>query len=158
VAHRLCGTRSLLVASQAYLARAGAPRHPADLAGHACLHYPRPGRQASWQFMPARGKPAAPGPAVPVSVVVNGPLSANNSEALRDAALAGLGIALVPDFSAQAALQDGALVAVLPGWQVQGAFAEQIWLVRPYAAQVARSVQVFTEWLRQAFAPGFAAP
>lgn len=162
VAHRLCATRSLLVASQAYLARAGEPRHPADLASHACLHYPRPGRQASWQFVPARGpgrgKPAALEPATPVNVVVNGPLSANNSEALRDAALAGLGIALVPDFSAQAALQGGALVAVLPGWQVQGAFAEQIWLVRPYAAQVARSVQVFTEWLRRSFAPGFAAP
>lgn len=165
VAHRLCGTRSLLVASRAYLARAGVPRHPGDLARHACLHYPRPGRQASWQCVPIHAghngtvaPPAAPEPATPISVVVSGPVSANNSEALRDAALAGLGIALVPDFSAQAALQSGALATVLPGWQVQGAFAEQIWLVRPYAAQVSRSVQVFTEWLREAFSAGFSAP
>ena len=45
---------------------------------------------------------------------------------------------------------------MLPQWQVQGAFAQDIWLVRPHAAQVPRTVQVFTQWLRKAFAPGFA--
>ncbi|ARU06557.1 LysR family transcriptional regulator [Comamonas serinivorans] len=153
VAHRLCGTRSVLVASGAYLQRRGVPQQPQDLAEHACLHYPRPGRQAVWHCVAdkARGRRTPP-----VTVAVRGPLSANNSEALRDAALAGLGIALVPDFSAQAALQQGALLAVLPQWQVQGAFAQDIWLVRPHAAQVPRTVQVFTQWLRKAFAPGFA--
>ena len=153
VAHRLCATQSLLVASQPYLQQHGVPSEPADLAEHACLHYPRPGRQAAWQFVPHTRRR---GVASPTLVNVRGPLTANNSEALRDAALAGLGIALVPDFTAQAALQAGELQQVLPAWTVQGAFAEDLWLLRPHAAQVSRAVQVFTQWVRGVFAPGFA--
>jgi DNA-binding transcriptional LysR family regulator len=71
-----------------------------------------------------------------VTVQIAGPLAANNSEALRDAALSGLGIALLPDFSAQAALQAGKLVQVLPGWQPVGSFAGRICAIRPYSAHV----------------------
>ena len=92
-----------------------------------------------------------------LTVPVTGPLAANNSEALRDAALAGLGIALVPDFSAQAALQAGKLVEVLPDWRPVGTFSETIHAIRPYSAHVPRAVAVFVEWLREAFAPGFRA-
>lgn len=98
-----------------------------------------------------------PGNSPRLTVPVNGPLAANNSEALRDAALAGLGIALVPDFSAQAALQAGKLVEVLPDWRPVGTFSETIHAIRPYSAHVPRAVAVFVEWLREAFAPGFRA-
>ncbi|HEY0200448.1 MAG TPA: LysR substrate-binding domain-containing protein, partial [Burkholderiaceae bacterium] len=76
------------------------------------------------------------------------PLAANNSGALRDAALSGLGIALLPDFSAQAALQAGKLVEVLPAWRPVGAFAEQLYAIRPCAVQVPRAVAAFVDWLR----------
>ena len=68
-----------------------------------------------------------------------------------------LGIALVPDFSAQAALQAGKLVEVLPDWRPVGTFSETIHAIRPYSAHVPRAVAVFVEWLREAFAPGFRA-
>ena len=90
-----------------------------------------------------------------VNVTVNGPFSANNSEALRDAALEHLGIALLPDFSAQAALQAGKLVQVLPNWRPVGAFASQLHVVRPYGAHVPRAVSSFAEFLRQTFRQGF---
>jgi len=91
-----------------------------------------------------------------VTVPIAGALAANNSEALRDAALGGLGIALLPDFSAQAALQAGQLQVVLPGWTPVGSFAERIYAIRPYSAHVPRAVSVFVGHLRQALAPGFA--
>jgi DNA-binding transcriptional LysR family regulator len=68
-----------------------------------------------------------------------------------------LGIALLPDFSAQAALQQGKLVQVLPDWQPVGAFAEQLYAIRPYSPHVPRAVTAFVDYLRKALAGGFAA-
>lgn len=151
VAVQLCTTRSLLVASKAYLRRAGTPQQPADLAEHNCLHYPRPQERPAWTFEPQ----GHTGTRERVTVQVAGSLAANNSEALRDAALAGLGIALLPDFSAQAALQAGKLVPVLPGWAPVGSFADRIYAIRPYTAHVPRAVSLFTDYLRGALKAGF---
>ncbi|MBB1604672.1 LysR family transcriptional regulator [Variovorax sp. UMC13] len=152
VAWTLCETRSVLVASRAYLRRRGLPEAPADLGGHDCLHYPRAQDTPAWHFE-TRKPSAAPRVTVPVS----GPLAANNSEALRDAAIAGLGIALLPDFSAQSALQAGKLVEVLPKWQPVGAFGDRLYAIRPYATHVPRAVTAFVSWLREELAEGFAA-
>lgn len=152
VAWTLCATRSVLVANRAYLRRAGVPAVPEDLREHDCLHYPRTQDAPAWAF-----ESAAPSTTSRVTVPVSGPLAASNSEALRDAALAGLGIALVPDFSAQAALQAGKLIEVLPGWRPAGTFSETIYAIRPYSAHVPRAVVVFVQWLRKAFAAGFKA-
>lgn len=151
VAVALCATRSVLVASKAYLRRTGTPQQPADLAIHNCLHYPRPQERPAWTFEP-QGRM---GTRERVTVQVAGSLAANNSEALRDAALAGLGIALLPDFSAQAALQAGKLVEVLPGWVPVGSFADRIYAIRPYAAHVPRAVSLFVDYLRGALKSGF---
>lgn len=148
VAWLLAPTRSLLVASRAYLRKRGAPADPDALRLHDCLHYPRAGQVAGWTLL--RGNERA---VVPVA----GAFSANNSEALRDAALAGLGIALVPDFSAQAALRSGQLQQVLPEWKVEGQFSETLYAIRPYAPYVPRAVEAFVAYLRQAFAEGFGA-
>jgi len=153
VAWPLCSTRSVLVASREYLRHHGTPATPQDLARHACLHYPRAQDTSAWHFTPAEGRKKTQ--AQRVTVPVSGPFSANNSEALRDAAIAGLGIALVPDFSAQAALQSGQLVEVLNGWASVGTFSTQIFAVRPYASHVPRSVSAFVAWLRVALAEGF---
>ncbi|TDM09916.1 MAG: LysR family transcriptional regulator [Ideonella sp. MAG2] len=144
VAWALRSTRSLLVASPAYLAQAGLPSHPSELSQHACLLYPRPGEASAWSLEhgDVEGR---------VSVAVSGPLAANNSEALREAALAGLGIALLPDFSAQSALAQGLLVPVLPQWQPVGAFGSHIWAVRPHSAQVPVAVKALVAFLRQAW-------
>jgi len=149
VAWTLCATRSLLVASRAYLRRRGTPREPQELAQHDCLHYLRPGETPTWSFERAK-------PPQRLAVPVKGPFSANNSEALREAALAGLGIALLPDFSAQSGLAAAKLVRVLADWRPVGSFAEQLYAIRPYGPYVPRAVQAFVSHLRDAFRPGFA--
>jgi len=90
-----------------------------------------------------------------VSVAVRGVFAANNSEALREAALAGLGIALLPDFSAQAAVQAGKLQLVLPHWKPVGAFGEHLYAIRPYSPVVPRAVQAFIGYWRTALEDGF---
>jgi DNA-binding transcriptional LysR family regulator len=150
VAWTLCATRSVLVASRAYLRRHGTPQHPADLVTHNCLHYPRSQDNPAWTLEPREARLGER-----VTVQVRGSLAANNSEALRDAALDGLGIALLPDFSAQAALKAGKLVEVLPGWTPVGSFADRLYAIRPYSAHVPLAVSALVNFLRGAMADGF---
>lgn len=153
VAWSLCTTRSVLVASRAYLRRKGKPTQPQQLAEHDCLCYPRTQGAQLWTFEPLRGTGVAQRR---VTVPVSGLLSVNNSEALRDAALTGLGVAVLPDFTAQKALDAGKLVRLLPQWKPMGSFAEQVFAFRPYAAQVPLGVTLFITFLRESFAEGFA--
>jgi DNA-binding transcriptional LysR family regulator len=159
VAWTLCNTHSVLVATKAYLRRHGTPQTPHDLAKHNCLHYPRIQDTPVWSFTPHHTKPRVHNTAKQsaISVPVRGTLSANNSEALREAALASAGIALLPDFSAQAALQKGQLVAVLPQWCVDGGFGQRIFAIRPYSPHVPRAVSALVAYLRQGLEGGFSA-
>jgi DNA-binding transcriptional LysR family regulator len=149
VAWTLCATHSVLVATRSYLRRHGEPQTPQDLLTHNCLHYPRAHDAPVWTFEPRTKRTER------VAVPVSGSLSANNSEALRDAALSGLGIALLPDFTAQTSLRTGKLVQVLPQWKPVGAFAEQLYAIRPYSPHVPRAVTAFVSYLRAALAGGF---
>ena len=156
VAWVLCDTRSVLVASPDYLQRRGVPAHPSELTAHDCLLYL--GEHAgSWTFVRSV-RNSKRKPAERVGVNISGSLKANNSEVLRDALLAGLGIGLLPDFSmptGQKQPKSAALVRVLPDWQVQGFFGERIYALRPWSAQVPKAVQCLVEHLRESFADGF---
>ena len=154
VAWTLAATRAVLVANRAYLRSRGAPETPQALVDHACLHYPRRQGTTTWTFV---SSVAGSGGryADPVTVPVTGPLAVNNSEALRDAAIEGLGIALLPDFSAQSALETGRLVEVLPHWRSTGAFGDWLYAIRPYSAHASRVSQVFVDYLRETFSEGF---
>ncbi|CAN5156229.1 LysR family transcriptional regulator [soil metagenome] len=148
VAWTLGETRSVLVATRAYLRHAGTPAAPADLAGHNCLDYLRGASDArSWSFEPVKGRASR------ISIAVTGNFSANNSEALREAALASAGIALLPDFSAERELASGKLVEVLARWRPVGAFGERIYAIRPFAQHVPRACQAFVSYLRATLNP-----
>ncbi|ORM68987.1 LysR family transcriptional regulator [Pantoea wallisii] len=148
VALPLCETHALLVASPDYLARNGTPETPQALQQHNCLYYPRGLESPQWRFRQVNGDSET------VQVKIQGNFATNNSESIRDAALQGLGIAMLPDFSASAALANGTLQKVLPQWQTVDAFADRLWVVRPYAAQVPRAVTTFIHWLRARFVDG----
>ena len=152
VAWTLCSTHSVLVASKTYLRRAGTPQTPADLQAHNCLHYLRAQDTPTWTLARVKSKAKDKVNDERITVPVTGQLAANNSEALREAALTGLGIALLPDFSAQAALRKGQLVTVLPGWKPVGAFAQTIYAIRPYAPHVPRAVTALVACLRDGLA------
>ncbi|MDE8556405.1 LysR substrate-binding domain-containing protein [Pantoea vagans] len=144
VALPLCDTQTVLVASPAYLNVQGIPNTPQDLMQHNCLYYPRGVESPRWRFVTTVDGEE-------VQVRIQGSFATNNSESIRDAALQGLGIAMLPDFSAREALAAGLLQQVLPEWQPVEAFAARLWIVRPWAAQVPRAVTTFTQWLRARF-------
>lgn len=155
VAWKLCDSRTLLVATAGYLRRKGTPEHPSQLAEHDCLAYLRTG-PAQWLFEQAE-RPRGSRERERVSVSVQGPLRANNSELLRDAVLAGLGIAQIPDFSVSAALKAGRLREVLPSWRPVGFFGDAIHVIRPWSRSTPRAVQALVDHLRAELAGGFPA-
>lgn len=107
-----------LVAAPGYLQSTGTPATPAELAGHECLCYWREASDDHWAL-------AAPGAPL-ARVRVHGRYHVDNPEAVTDAAVAGLGIALLPDYLCAAALDDGRLLQVLPGWTPQTKFGPVI--------------------------------
>ena len=105
---RICSVRRILVGSPAYFATAGRPAHPRDLAGHRCLSYaylPTPDR---WRFQHASGDA--------VTVTPTGPLRVNNADAIAPASLAGLGLAVQPEFIVWRDVAAGLLEETMPGW------------------------------------------
>jgi DNA-binding transcriptional LysR family regulator len=120
-----------------YLAREGRPSRPTDLAEHACLiHAGVAANDRIWRFE---------GPKGAVTAKVNGTFFSNSALALRKAALAGLGITLVPRYSVAEDLASGALVALLPRYRIA---PRPLFAIYPRAASVPQKVQVFVDYLR----------
>ncbi|KQZ98851.1 LysR family transcriptional regulator [Achromobacter sp. Root565] len=129
--------RLLLVAAPGYLASRGTPRSPADLQHHACLQhrFPSTGKLEPWPLTRDAGSPEW---TLPVSMVCN------TSAALLDVAVAGLGIACLPDFLVQPALQRGDLVSVLDGHvEHQGTFR----LLWASSKHLAPKLRVFIDFM-----------
>lgn len=108
IARKIGETRLVLVASPAYLAGCGRPRQPRDLGNHDCLLYRGRGGVGEWRFGRDNGEEQ--------TARIGGPVITNNGEALKMAALAGLGIARLPSFMLDDALEAGTLVELLADW------------------------------------------
>jgi DNA-binding transcriptional LysR family regulator len=94
-----------LVAAPIYLERRGAPSRPADLAGHTCIIHEFGPDSLVWRF---------DGPDGPEEVHVDGPFRANNAEVVHRAALAGHGIAMVPEALIVDDIRAARLIRLLP--------------------------------------------
>ena len=104
VAHKLAPVHRKLCATPQYFQRHGLPLTPGDLIRHNCLDYTLSGEQGNWRFT---------GPDGDISVPVSGTLRINDDDALSQAVLAGLGIALLPTFTIGKYIQQKQLQAVL---------------------------------------------
>lgn len=107
VARRLGVYKRFLCASPAYLKGTGTPSHPRDLAAHRCLNFSQTTGPA-WQLS---------GPGGAVTVDLNCRVRANDVEASYVAAVHGFGIAVLADFVARRAVEEGLLVPVLTRWK-----------------------------------------
>lgn len=135
IARKLAPHNFVLCASPAYLARRAAPQTLDDLGRHTCIRfrYPSTGLLERWIFDETQlDRELGSGPTF------------NDAEAVVVAAIAGMGLAQVPDYAAHAALSLGQLVPVMPGHRtVRGA----IWLVRPSHRATPSRVQVVAQFL-----------
>jgi DNA-binding transcriptional LysR family regulator len=141
VARKIAPNRRVLCASPAYLAKHGAPATPADLAAHECLLLAgSQGRQDVWRMTDHNGRETA--------VRVNGRFESNYGEVLRDACVAGLGIALHSTWHVSLDLREGRLRRVLPHYRL----AESgIYALMPQRRLVPMRVRAFADFLVEKF-------
>ncbi|HEY4240344.1 MAG TPA: LysR family transcriptional regulator [Kofleriaceae bacterium] len=107
VAHELFEWRRVLVAAPGYLRKRGTPKRPADLARHAALSHTIDVAAETWLLVNGEERER---------VRVDVRCSSNAGHALRDLALDGAGIAMLPPWFVREELDAGRLRVVLPGW------------------------------------------
>lgn len=137
-ARRLGSNGRTIVASPAYLARAGTPQTPEDLTGHNCLNFNFRRGVSGWPFR-RDGRDFA--------VQVGGNLEANNGDALAQLAQEGAGIARLGNFHIDADLASGRLVALLEPFNPGD--TEDIHAVFVGGASTPRRVRVFIDFLAE---------
>jgi DNA-binding transcriptional LysR family regulator len=137
IARRLAVSRRLPVASPAYLAEHGTPRSLAELARHRGILYAN--REGDWRFSTPSGW----------SVVrPKAALRVNNGIVMRDAAIAGLGITLLPSFFIHESIKDGALMSLDVGAESEGA---ELFITYARDHGAAAKIRALTESLRRSF-------
>ena len=129
----------LVGASPDYLARAGTPDAPADLARHACLIYSSVQGDDRWQFTDTDGQR--------ISAPVQGPLRSNNLSAVLAAARAGHGLAALPWYVARESVADGSIRPVLERYALP---VQELHAVYPSPKLVPSKVAAFISFLQQA--------
>lgn len=124
-------TPGMVVASPAYLARAGTPETPRDLSRHNCLRFSNITASQEWRFRGKRGDIAIP---------TFGNFNINHGGGIREAVIAGVGIARLPEFLISDAIEDGHLVVLLEDFAIE---PTGIHLVHPAGGRPLPKVEAF---------------
>lgn len=108
IARRLAPHRLVLCAAPDYLKKSGVPRTPEDLQRHECLVFAHTSMRTQWSFNGPKGS---------VTIPINGRFSTDSGEALRAAAIAGLGVILQPSELLAEDIQAGRLTRLLAKYE-----------------------------------------
>ncbi len=136
IARKLAPCHNLLCAAPSYLDKCGMPQNLDDLLDHNCLQYAYASTTHIWQFIQNGGET--------VSLETKGNYQVNNSEALREALVAGVGIARLPTFIAAEEITAGRLEALLPQYKLP---SQTIYAVFPERRHLPAKVRVFVDFL-----------
>jgi DNA-binding transcriptional LysR family regulator len=131
----------VICAAPDYWDRHGRPSHPSELAEHNCFAYSYLATGNEWRLTGKEGE---------LAVRVSGCLRANNGNALRQAAVAGLGVVATPAFMACDDLRSGRLEPVLRDYEPQ---RRGIYVVYPHNRHLSAKVRAFVDYLVDALNP-----
>ncbi|MBA4165212.1 MAG: LysR family transcriptional regulator [Ralstonia sp.] len=141
IASKLFDTRYHVVAAPAWLA-AHPLSQPTDLANHRVLRFAQPGYRDRWLF-------AQPGKD-PIAVAIDGDILVSSPAALKEAAIMGLGPALLADWSIRSTMLQGDLVDCFPDWSVTATdFSTGAWLIYPSRKFLPNKVRATIDFLRR---------
>lgn len=141
IARRLAPNRMVVCAAPAYLERHGVPREPGELGRHNCASYTYPALKNEWSFREGKRE---------ITIAVRGNFQSNNGGALRAAALAGLGIVLLPAFIVGEDLKIGTLKRLLGAYELP---ETSVYAVFPHNRHLSAKIRVFVDFLAARFGP-----
>lgn len=141
LARRVAPVRAAVLASPAWIARHGRPAHPRDLEGCDMLVYSNPGGGDLWRFPDGDGHVAVKG---------RTRLRADNGDLLRDAAIAGLGVVVLPTFIAGEAIEAGTLEVLLRDYPPR---QTSMHIVMPPGRALTARVRALVDFLVARFGP-----
>lgn len=139
IARKIGETRRMIVASPAYLEKAGSPKSPSDLASHKIVLGPSGRGAQGWKFS-KNGRA--------LSVKVDSPVTVSVNEAATAAAVAGMGIITTSYWGCKAELETGQLVRLFPEWEIG---LVSVHAVLAGGRQAKPSAKAFTDYLIQSF-------
>ena len=139
VARKIAPAQRVICAAPSYLAARGTPQHPDDLRAHDCLAYGHLATGNQWKLS---GRDGDHWIAIPWR------LCTNNAEVLRDAAVKGRGIALLPTFIAGADLQEGNLRSILAEYKAPEI---SVYAIYPQTRHLSVKVRLFIDFLVERF-------
>lgn len=137
-ARKLAESTRHIVATPAYLARAGIPSTPADLLSHDAVIYARRGGGDVWTFSQGTAE---------TSVTVKGRVRASAAEAVREAVLADLGVAMVTAWMCPCEIARGELVVLLPEWELPKI---DLWALFPTGRMSSAKARAFADFVEKA--------
>lgn len=140
IARRIAPIKTVMCASPAYLERRGTPQSPDELIDHQCLLYSLLKDVEHWHLTDTQGHPN--------KIKIRPYLKATTGEYLRDAAVNGLGIILVPSFIAYREIESGALIPLLEDYLPPQLDAYAIY---PQTRHLSQRVRAFVDFLVQRF-------
>jgi DNA-binding transcriptional LysR family regulator len=129
-----------VVGTPAYFARAGVPEMPSDLSAHEAIIYSQRGGGSAWTFAKDGAEQ---------SVVLSGRIRSTAVEALREAVLADLGLAVASDAMLGAELESGAVQEVLADWRLPSI---DVWAVFPTGRRASAKARAFASFVEQELA------
>lgn len=141
IARAIVPARRVVCCAPSYLEARGTPRHPSDLRTHDCLNYGYLATTNRWKLT---------GPDGDHWVQIPWALCTNNAEVLKDAAVKGLGIALLPTFIAGEELRNGALRAIMTDYKAPEL---TLYAIYPPNRHLSVKVRVFIDFLVARFGP-----
>ncbi len=136
-ARKIGDSRRVVCASPRYLKKAGIPKHPADLEHHNCITFREHPGHNLWSFNGAEGN---------VNVRVTGNFFTRSSDGIAAAALAGMGLILLPDWNIGAELRQKQLKVVLSDYEVNPRFSP-VWAMHTHQRHVPPKVRAFIDFL-----------
>lgn len=135
IARKLAPDNRIVCASPDYLAKFGEPKSPQDLNDHQCVTL---AGLETWEFDTAKGT---------ISIKAKGKFRTDNGEAMRDACVDGLGIAINATWSVYQHIQQGRLIKILPNYPLVS--NADIWAVYPSSRLLAPKVRAFIDYFSE---------
>ncbi len=139
VTHHITILPRIVCAAPSYLKAKGIPNDPHELKNHSCLHYGYLTTGCQWQLINREREER---------VSIDGVFCSNNGEVLRDAAVKGLGIAMLPTFIVAQELERGELQIILPEYQPSEL---TLCVIYPVNRHLSTKVRLFTQFLQEYF-------